>query len=98
MKLGRSTELTNPLESFTRAIGQAQLKQKLSVHYVLANARSGVSLTGSTVLGVVMRSEMMSSDPSPADKQCWSRAVMAPEACIQCTDRVSESNNAGHAM
>jgi len=58
MKLSRSKELTNPLESLTRAMGQAQLKQKLGVDYLLADARSGVSLTGSTVLGVVMRSEV----------------------------------------
>jgi len=41
----------------SRNWASTQLKQKLDVDYLLANARSGVSLTGSTVLGVVMRSE-----------------------------------------
>jgi len=58
MKLSRSKELTNPLESVIRAIGQAQLKQQLDIHYLLDDVVSGVSLTGSTVLGVEMRSEV----------------------------------------
>jgi len=37
------------VESVTRAIGYAQLKQSIGVHYQLADARSGVSSTGSIV-------------------------------------------------